>query len=137
VPSINYTKEFQKKIGENIEQARLKNKKTTKEMASLLKLSICGYRNIERGITEITLSRLFIISNYLSVDYTDLLKSIPLLPNQNRLENGSNLFKNEMIDFYKQRCKDYKEEVFFLKKQIQLLADNFNYIPKNDTSNNN
>ena len=70
---IDY-KEVQKKVGENIEYVRLLKKKTIKEIASSINLTDTGYRNIERGITDISVTKLFHLAAILKVDLNTFMK---------------------------------------------------------------
>ena len=112
---------FNKKVGENIEQIRTKQKKAIKDMAALLGLTDCGYRNIERGITVLTLSKLTKIANFLSVPYCEILTT------GNKKCSFSIANRTPLISplekLYKQRMKDLKDENGYLKKQIDFLNE--------------
>ena len=71
----NY-KELQKKVGQNIEYIRLLKRKTIKEIASSIKLSNTGCRNIERGITDMSISKLLHLAVILNVDQSQLKKGV-------------------------------------------------------------
>lgn len=91
-------------------------------MASLLKLTHTGYRNIERGKTELTLSKIIQIANYLEVSYLKLLSF------ENGSQNNASGLDKLNTDFKhvgetnKQLLQHYKEEIIFLRKQIEFFA---------------
>ena len=111
-------KALQKKVGENIEQIRLLKKKTVKEMASLLDISDTGYRNIERGITEITLTKIFHIAAILKVSCPELLD---INDNNTSIQIEAVGISKQIENSYKLRIQQCKDENSFLKKQIEFL----------------
>ncbi|MES2430798.1 MAG: helix-turn-helix transcriptional regulator [Bacteroidota bacterium] len=104
-----------KKIGENIELLRIKRKKTPKEMAILIGLTPAGYRNIERGITEISIPKLFLTAKLLQVPYTEILNI-----GEHKLET---LLTPQVEDLYKKKIELLKNENEFLKKQVISFHD--------------
>jgi transcriptional regulator with XRE-family HTH domain len=116
--TIIENKALQKKVGENIEQIRLQKKKAVKEMASLLGISDTGYRNIERGITEITLTKIFHIAAILKVHCSELL-DIDGNPASKQMEAVG--INKQIENSYKLRIQQCKDENSFLKKQIEFL----------------
>ena len=120
---INF-KEVQQKIGENIEHVRLLRKKTVKEIASLLNLSDTAYRNIERGLTDISVSKLFHLASILKVKHTDLVVfDIETFLSNDANEKVSSHYKKQLDENYSLRIQQYKEENLFLKKQIEILEN--------------
>ncbi|MES2430937.1 MAG: helix-turn-helix transcriptional regulator [Bacteroidota bacterium] len=122
---VSESKKLQKKVGENIENIRLLKRKTIKEMAHLLGLTDTGYRNIERGITEITIAKLFQLSEIFEIHYSQLIEfspnsfvSIKQAPHVN-IEINNSIFEG-----YKVCIQSLKEENLFLRKQLSLLATN-------------
>ena len=133
-PIINY-KELQKQIGENIEHIRLLKKKTIKEIASAINLTDTGYRNIERGITDISVSKLFQLAVILEVGYVQLMKlDLDNFIKNDVHEKQSNHFNKLMEENHRLRIQQYKEENNFLKKQIEVLE---NILAKNELNNDN
>ena len=108
-------------IGEQIEQTRLLKKRSIKEMASSLDLTDTSYRNIERGITEITIIKLFQIANTLNVPFIELLPADAQIINSDKTQNAHIDAYNSTIEAYKSCIAQYKEEVNFLKHEIHLL----------------
>ncbi len=115
------THPLNKKIGENIEQYRLQNKKNIKQMASLLELTETGYRNIERGITEAGATKLFKIAEILKVPVSQLLK----ITDENA--DTKNCHQLHVIktdeSFYRLCIDQYKAENQFLKKQLAIMEE--------------
>jgi transcriptional regulator with XRE-family HTH domain len=105
------------RIGENIEQVRLQKKVSIKEMAQLLNLTYTAYRNIERGKTAITVIKIFQIAALLDVNFflfLDLENSISLM-------NSDNTAKDQTIETLKSTLQHYKDEITFLRRQLELL----------------
>lgn len=115
------THPLNKKIGENIEQFRLQSKKNIKQMAALLDLTETGYRNIERGITEVGATRLFAIAEILKVDIFQLLN---IAEEHSPKSTGINteIIKNNE-NTYRLCIEQYKAENQFLKKQLILMEE--------------
>ena len=108
------------RVGENIERARLQKKKSVKEMASLLHLTHTGYRNIERGKTEITIIKIYTIASILNISFLQLIdfeKSDSL-----KLDDASNNQVIETLRHYK------KDEIYFLRRQLDLLTTDENIL---------
>lgn len=62
------------KLGERIRKMRTIRGLSQQNMADDLELSVASYSNIERGITDINVSRLIEISHILKIDVSELLK---------------------------------------------------------------
>lgn len=119
--SIPLTQEINKQVGEQIEHIRHLKKKNVKGMMSALNLTESGYRNIERGITGISVVRLFQIAFILNVDYLSLL---PYEKNEGKVHDENNFMnsmKQQVIENYEARVKQYKEENNFLKERKKAL----------------
>ena len=118
---IDY-KEVQKKVGENIEYVRLLKKKTIKEIASSINLTDTGYRNIERGITDISVTKLFHLAAILKVDQSQLLElDLNTFMKGEEHEKLSVQYSKQMEENYRLRIQQYKDENGFLKKQVEVL----------------
>ncbi|UAY53262.1 helix-turn-helix domain-containing protein [Ferruginibacter albus] len=111
------SKIFLEKVSSNIEHIRLLQKKTIKEMAVQLQLTNSGYRNLERGITDISISKLCQIATVLNVEINVLFN----IDNPFHLRyNNSN--SEEIIDQLKSSIQHQKEEIAFLRKQLELIV---------------
>jgi len=108
---------LKKNIGENIEQLRLRKKKTVKEMASLLNLTHTGYRNIERGKTELTLTKIFQIILILNVSLSQIFD----LETMQFLSEDRNT-STQIIETLRSTIQHHKEEISFLRKQLEIVS---------------
>jgi len=118
---VNY-KELQKRVGENIEYIRLLKKKSIKEIASSINLTDTGYRNIERGITDISVTKLFHLAAILKVDQSQLLElDLHTLMKGEEHERLSAQYGKQIEENYRLRIQQYKDENGFLKKQVEVL----------------
>lgn len=90
-------------------------------MSALLGLTETGYRNIERGITEVGATRLFAIAEILKVDIFQLLN---IAEEHNPKNAGINIeiIKNNEST-YRLCIEQYKAENQFLKKQLILMEE--------------
>jgi transcriptional regulator with XRE-family HTH domain len=116
-PAVPNPNTLQKEIGGNIEYFRLLRKKTIKEMACLLNLSNSGYRNIERGFTEVGITKIFKIAETLNIEVSQLLYSSNVqIPNTYKSMDNPN---SEMVESY---IQSHKQEIIFLRKQVEILT---------------
>lgn len=101
-----------KKIGERIRQARVIANLSQDNVASELGISIGAYSNIERGKTEITVTRLWLIAKLLKISVTGLFEDTKSLTISNYPESKeSNILQ----------LNELKEELQALKKEVALL----------------
>jgi len=116
-------KSVQIRVGQNIESIRIKQGKTIKEMALFLKLSDTGYRNIEKGISEIALNKIYLIAEILEVHYSQILEI------ENSLKIDDLISKNtrkHLVRVYEKCLQQYKNENEFLRKQLLLFMSEKN-----------
>ena len=115
---------LQIKVGLNIEQIRNFKKKNIKEIAAALQLSVSGYRNIERGITDISISKLFKIASILDVNFSQFFEIDYYSIRNNKSIESKTADKNRQLqDSYNLRLQQYRDENVFLKKQIEVLEN--------------
>lgn len=81
------TEELQKKIGGEIKKLRLINEWTQEQIAEQLYICRDAYGDIERGKTDICLSRLAQIADFFGVEITFLFGTIPCTTNYNQYNN--------------------------------------------------
>jgi transcriptional regulator with XRE-family HTH domain len=81
------TEELQKKIGGEIKKLRLVNEWTQEQVAEQLYICRDAYGDIERGKTDICLSRLAQIATFFGVDVTFLFGSSPCTTNYTQSNN--------------------------------------------------
>lgn len=106
---------MKKKVGERIRVARVTKGLSQQNMADELGLTVASFSNIERGVTDITITRLFEIARILQVKIENILDLVN--SSQNVKDTGlPYLVKNE-IDLVEIRkiLADLQEEVKRLK----------------------
>jgi transcriptional regulator with XRE-family HTH domain len=121
-----------KKIGENIKKIRLASNKESKEVSKDLNLSIAAYSNIERGVTDISISRILQIANYFNVHFSEILAidnttSYYFTPNNNSTgTQNNNQFSKQSSEGFTIAIDQIMKENTYLKNQnnslIQILA---------------
>ena len=67
------TTNLKKRIGENIRKIRQQASIEVKQVCSDLQISPATYSNIERGVTDISISRVIQLADYFSVHYSQIL----------------------------------------------------------------
>jgi len=60
-------------IGRQLRRLKIENNKTSKEIASLLNITTQAYGNIERGESDICITRLILLAEYYKKDLVDLI----------------------------------------------------------------
>jgi transcriptional regulator with XRE-family HTH domain len=65
--------ELLKKIGLNLRTIRLQKGVTPKEMAALLAITLQAYNNIENGKTNLSISQIFEIAQFLKIDFNQVM----------------------------------------------------------------
>jgi transcriptional regulator with XRE-family HTH domain len=108
-------------IGDKIKLFREKRGFSQAQMAELLNMSVQGYGNIERGDTDLSFSRLELISKELGVKPEQIVG----FGEQNNFVNSNN---NQNYTYQNFTDKDLthaleksQQEVTFLKEKISLL----------------
>jgi transcriptional regulator with XRE-family HTH domain len=118
------SQELKEKIGKNIENFRHLQNKGTKEMAKSLGITEVAYRNIERGITDVTLIKIMQIAESLNVHYSQILEfESSLIVNYNNSGTGNTFaYENNQVDTgYKLLIDNLQENINFLRKQNREL----------------
>ncbi|MEO6549770.1 MAG: helix-turn-helix transcriptional regulator [Ferruginibacter sp.] len=121
MPKMINDKHLQKIIGENIEQIRLFKKKPIKEIAGALDFSGTAYRNIERGITNTSIVKLFEIALLLEVNIVQLFDFDITIIKKDHQKKKVNMIDKKLEENFQQRIREYKEENGFLRKRIEIL----------------
>ena len=70
---VNGFEILKKRVGANIKKIRLIKGIEVKMLCLDLQISPAAYSNIERGVTDITISKLALLSDYLRVSYDQIL----------------------------------------------------------------
>ena len=111
-------------IGEKIKYHREQKNFTQAKMAELLNISINSYGNLERDETDVTFSRLLLISKELDVPMKDLIdidgKIIYIECNENQ-NSLNNLNYNSTITAPTKDIALFEQENSFLKEKIKDL----------------
>jgi transcriptional regulator with XRE-family HTH domain len=118
---------IKKNIGDNIKKIRLSSNKEVKAVSFDLGISPAAYRNIERGLTDISISRIIQISDYFNVDFTEILaienaSTFYFTPNNNSTGTQNNhQIGHQQGDAYSIAFDFIQKENEFLKEQNQSL----------------
>jgi transcriptional regulator with XRE-family HTH domain len=123
--------ELQKKLGKAIERIRISKNVPAKNIADELKLSLSAYRNIERGLSEVTFLKIVRIAQVLNVSYTDILEIEKgnIYQNSNHTGDGNtntagsyhSFVYNQIESGYKVALSEQKEVINHLRQQNREL----------------
>lgn len=117
------------KVGMKIKKLRELRNFTQEFLAERLDMSQTGYSKIERGETDISISRLQQIAKVLAVEIQDILgfdeKMIFNLSNNNQGESHGIVIHSEVSDrerdLYAKQLAYLQEEIKYLREQLNLL----------------
>lgn len=120
------TEELKKRIGENIRRIRQQQEITVKQVCNDLEISAAAYSNIERGVTDISVSRIVELSEYFSVHFSQILSVDNTTIYQFAEINNVTASSNQQIttlnaDGFEQALQQAKEENKNLWEQNNLL----------------
>lgn len=105
---------MKKQVGEKIRQVRVVNNLSQDNIASELGISIGAYSNIERGKTDITVSRLFEIAKILKTTILELLS----MNTTNTKFSEPQIKQNPLVNT---EYGELKEQLNKLQKEITIL----------------
>ncbi len=125
---IDYLK---KRIGENIRKIRQQMQIEVKQLCNDLEISPSAYSNIERGVTDISISRVMQLADYFSVHYAQILAvdnttifqfSPQSLANstQHNVNHQATTLNN---DGFQLALEQANNEILYLKEQNLKLLD--------------
>lgn len=60
-------------IGKQLRKLKIENNRTSKEIASLLNITTQAYGNIERGESDICITRLILLAEFYKTSFLDLI----------------------------------------------------------------
>lgn len=130
---------IQKKLGLKIKQLRIIKGLSRQQAADKLQMSVAGYGSIERGETDISITRLVLVSQIFNVDLIDLLdrnfadnsttNDLILPTSSEKCKCMLDAQKNE-IDRYKFMVDSQKKEIYNLEQQILQLYEIIDFIKK-------
>ena len=124
------------KVYEKIKFIRQQKGLSQEEMAEKLQMSVSGYANIERGTTDVQISRLEQISEVLDGDLMELLnfgeKNIVFLNND--IANNNHFISisssEQQITFQLKQAlskiESQQKEIDYLKELLELTKDKLN-----------
>jgi transcriptional regulator with XRE-family HTH domain len=123
--------ELQKKLGKAIERIRISKNVPAKNIADELKLSLSAYRNIERGLSEVTFLKIVRIAQVLNVSYTEILEIEKgnMYQHTNHTGDGNtnnggsyhSIVFNQIESGYKVALAEQKELINHLRQQNREL----------------
>ncbi|MEY4877423.1 MAG: Helix-turn-helix domain [Bacteroidota bacterium] len=116
-----------KQIGENLREIRLRSKIEVKKICNDLEISPAAYSNIERGVSDLNISKIIILSEYFGVHFSSIL-SIDNVTNYNFVPHNTSTgtqhnsqITHQQLDGYLSTIEVLKSEVEFLKSQNNEL----------------
>ncbi|MDM8564656.1 helix-turn-helix transcriptional regulator [Candidatus Halobeggiatoa sp. HSG11] len=115
------------KIYEKIKFLRQHKGWSQEEMAEKLQMSVSGYANIERGLTDVQISRLEQVSEILGINVLELLSfgeknlQLVLLGDNNQLINSSEEQLQNKLEQALFKIEQQQKEINYLKEIIELL----------------
>ncbi len=121
------------KIGSNIKKLRLEKNIPTKQVCTDLELSQSAYSNIEKGLTDISITRILQIADYFQVNYTEILSLekvtnyyINPTDNSTGIQNNNCQITNKDVDSLTVTIDNLKDEIKYLREQNSLLITKSN-----------
>ena len=125
------TELIKKRIGDNIRKIRLQQQIEVKQVCHDIGISPATYSNIERGVTDISISRILQLSDYFSVHYSQILiveyptiyQFSPHSSDSSTQHNISNQATTLNNDGYEIALQQANREIQYLQKQNQQLLD--------------
>jgi|GEM_PF-1681548 len=119
-----------KKIGDNIKKIRQNNNIEVKTLCADLDISASAYSNIERGVTDISISRIMQLADYFSVHYSQIIAVDNTtiyqmyMSNQETQTNYASQGPSSSAEQgYQMALKQANEENAFLRSQILRLTE--------------
>ena len=127
------TTAVKQQIGANIKKLRLEKNIPTKQVCNDLDLSQSAYSNIEKGLTDISITRILQIADYFQVNYTEILSLekvtnyyINPTDNSTGIQNNNCHITNKDVDTFTITIENLKDEVKYLREQNTLLIKKSN-----------
>ncbi len=111
---------MKQKVAEKIRLARLAKNLSQQNMADELNITVAAYSNIERGITDISVTRLYQIAGILELFIEDLLTTEIPVVEESTVENGSSNIAHQLYMLI-QEVQSLKIKTDLLEKEILLL----------------
>jgi transcriptional regulator with XRE-family HTH domain len=110
-----------KEPAENIKKFRELKNMTRDEVADKLEMSVSGYSKLERGEVDITLSKLYRISEILEVSVSQILNFDASQIFNISHSNGANGYVNE---YHQHNADEYKDKyIKLLEAEVERLKN--------------
>jgi len=111
---------IEKRVIRNIRKLRELRLLSREQMALELSLSLSGYGRLERGETDLTLTRLKLISDILNVDITELFEFDPSAVLQRKKANT----KPDQVNPSEEKQQQYREKyIAMLEMELERLRE--------------
>ena len=110
---------MKEKLGEHLRFVRVQQGLSQQNVADELGITVAAYSNIERGITNITITRLFEIAEILKTTPAKLLEY-----DTNNLSDSANIYfqgVSSQINFLNQQMNILRQEVTALKSEMKAI----------------
>lgn len=111
---------MKQKVAEKIRLARLAKNLSQQNMADELNITVAAYSNIERGVTDISVTRLYQIAGILELFIEDLLTTELSLVQESKAQNESSNIAQQLYMII-QEVQSLKLKTDLLEKEILLL----------------
>lgn len=119
---VNRFEILKKRIGANIKKIRLIRSIEVKKLCLDLEISPAAYSNIERGVTDITVSKLVLLADYFRIPYEQVL-SFNALTFDQAVTDKDTMSADAGVDGYVLALEQAKAENKFLKEQNNKLLN--------------
>lgn len=111
------------KLGEKIRLARVTKGLSQQNIADELGLTVASYSNIERGVTDITVTRLYEISNVLGVSISEFIPELSTTM-ANETPGDYTVHWKSKIELLEIQMEKHEREIVELKQIVRTLTSN-------------
>ena len=113
---------MKEQVAERIRLERLRLNLSQQNMADELGITVAAYSNLERGVTEISINRLFKIAELLAVPINNLLsKEVGYKPQNSVIQNVQESHVGQQLYMVIQEFKHLSDELEKMKVQISEI----------------
>jgi transcriptional regulator with XRE-family HTH domain len=110
------------KVANKIRLARLAKNLSQQNMADELNITVAAYSNIERGVTDISVTRLYQIAGILELHIEDLLHlDASFVEESTQQDEYTSLNSSQQLYMLIQEVQTLKTKTGLLEKEIELL----------------
>ena len=111
---------MKQKLAERIRLARLTKGLSQQNMADELNLTVAAYSNIERGVSEVNLTRLSDIARILGTTPVDLLTDEPVVNDSGMIYNNT---LNQQMLLLIQQMTMLQQQIEALQREVNALKN--------------